>query len=241
MTVFVSPRGSKHLLGQQLRHLFAGCLLQRQPEQHVVGVRVVPIGSGLVEQRLGDGVLQNLVDGPASERIGVQRVVHLGVADDVIDVARRHLGQLTQGHPVGVGYLGQELRQLVVEAHLLLVDELEQQRGDVGDGDRAVAKVHIGSCGHARHRLAHGLGDDLLPVDRDTDDDRLQVLGRHRVAHRPHHRIGLGRVGVGLVEGGSPGRAPGAQPVRDKGAKRHEQAPDEGHAPDLRRAHVDFA
>ena len=205
------PEGAKHLVGQQLRHLLAGGFLQRQAEQHVVGVRVVPVGSRLVEQRLIDGVLQHLVDGPAPERVGVEGFVHLGVADDVIDVARGHLGQLAQRDLVGVGDLRQIFRELVVEAQLLLVDEFEQQGGDVGDRDRAVAEVHVGGRGHAGHRLADGLGDDLLPVDGDADDDRLQVLCA-MVSRTTRITASASAVSV-VGDGVSPGSAPGAQPV----------------------------
>jgi hypothetical protein len=164
-------------------------------------------------------------------------LVHRGVADDVVDIAGRHLCQLAERHLFCVRYLGQPFRQFVVEAHLLLVDELEQQCGNIGDRDGAVAEVHGGRRGYSGHRLADGLGDDLLAVDGHPHDDRLQVRLRHDVADDAHHRVGPGGVGAGGVGAGtgrqgrlSRKRAGRAAGEHGKGAHHRENAPSGGHA-----------
>jgi hypothetical protein len=187
---------------------------------------VVPVRPRLVQEWLIDRVLQQIVDRPALERIRIQGVVHLGVADDVVDVSGCHPGQLIQRDTVGMRYLGQPIRQLVVEAHLSFVDELEQQGGDVGDGDRAVAEVHVGGRGYAGHRLADGLGDYVIAVDGHAHDDGLEVFGGHGVSHDAHHGVRLRGVGSRRLGAGL-GRYTTSQDR--EGADDRNDAPDKGH------------
>ena len=186
---------SEHLVLQQRGHVLAGGLLQRQAQQDVIGVRVVPVCSRIVQQWPRRDLGKNVLGCPLLERICVKLAAELRVADHVVGVAGRHLRQLPQGDALRVRKVGQPLRQFVVETEFLFVDELEQQRRHVGDCHRPIAEVHVGGGGHARHRVADGLREDFLAVHRDSHDHRPQVRLRHAVADHPHHRVGLGLVG----------------------------------------------
>jgi hypothetical protein len=89
----------------------------------------------------------------------------------------------------------QPFRDLVVQAHLLLVDQHEQQRGHVRLGNGAVPEVHIGGGRNAGHGFTHGLADDLLPVDRHLDQHRPQMLSwAFHALDDLHHGVRHGRV-----------------------------------------------
>jgi len=73
-----------------------------------------------------------------------------------------------------LGTSGSHFESLFVEADLVLVDEFEQKRGDIGDRDGAVAEVHGRGGWHARHRLADCQGGPLATVVGDPHDGRLE-------------------------------------------------------------------
>jgi hypothetical protein len=105
------------------------------------------------------------------------------IPEYVVGVATRHLRELTERDLVALGDLRNPLRGLVVQAHLLLIDEHQQQGGDVGDRHRAIPEVHVGGGGNTGHRLAIRLGVDLLASDGDPHDGGPQVEGLHLILH----------------------------------------------------------
>jgi hypothetical protein len=133
---------------------------------------------------------------PRLEHVDVSDLLEVGIAEHEVLVPRRHLRQLVDRHLVGVREVGQILRQFVVETHLLLVDQLQQQRRNVRDRDSAIAEVHVGRGRHSRHRLALGGRHDLLAIDGHAEDDGPQVGFLHVVANDLHDRVGLHGVGA---------------------------------------------
>lgn len=112
--------------------------------------------------------------------------------------------------------VGKPPGQLVVQAQLFFVDQFEQQRRDIGDCDRAVAKVHGGGGRHAGHRVADGPRHDLLAGHGDPDQHRLQMRLRHEVTHNPDDRVALAPLLVGDEAGPVRG---GAQPASSPRAR----------------------
>ena len=68
--------------------------------------------------------------GPLPERVGVQRLLELRILHEV-RVAGRHVGQHAQRDRLGVGQVGQPGGERIVERDHLLVDQSQQQRGDM--------------------------------------------------------------------------------------------------------------
>ena len=233
-----SPSGPSTFSCRRSDIRFPVDLLERQAEDQVVGVRVVPVRARRVQQRLDVTVVQELFGRPLAERVGVELASTSGVPDHVVGVAGGHLGELAEGDLVAVRDLRQPLREPCRrELTLLLVDEDEEQRGDVGDGDGAVAEVHVDRGGYAGHRLAVRLGDDLLAVDGHPHDDRPEVASLHRLLHGPVDRRRLRRVdGRGCARRRALRGAAGEQPY----AQRHDgEPPDQRHEPAIRHRTID--
>ena len=229
----------QHLLLQQVVHRPAGGLLDHQPEDHVVRVRVVPVRAGLVDQRLVGAVRDQLRRGPLPERLRVLGIGHQRVGD-VVGVAGGHLGELADRHLVGVPQVREVRRHLVVQAERTLFLQQQRQRGDVGDGDGAVAEVHGGGGRHAGHRLADRLGEDLLitrvtrtiTARRCADARTLSTTRRTASAW-----AGSALVRVPWVSGGS-GAGSGAEVTRRDQARHQDEQT--GH-PGPSTTHAHFA
>jgi hypothetical protein len=103
--------------------------------------------------------------------------------------------------------VGKPLRDRIVQADDALIDELQEHGRDVGDGDGAVAEVHVGGSRNAGHRLAVGGGDHLVTADGDADDDRLQPVLRQGIRGDRAYGRGLVRGNRGCRRGvdGNPG------------------------------------
>lgn len=144
----------------------AGDLLQRGDEEDVVGVGVAPAGPRLVPEGVLEGVGDELGRGPLAEGVCLQ-LGEEGRVGDVVVESRGVGGQHPQGDPVRLGQVGQPPLHGVVEVDPALLDELEEGRGDVGEGHGAGPEVHVRLGGDAGHGLAQGVGDDLVSVDGD--------------------------------------------------------------------------
>lgn len=175
-----------------------GDLLDGGAEQDEVGVRVVPVGAGVVPAVLPGRDGDQFLGRPLPERVRVHRLAEAG-AGDVVGQASGGVAEHPQGDALGVRQVGQPARHRGVEVDRALVDQPQQERAQVADRDVAVAEVHRGLGRYARHRLAERARDDLPSVDGDPQDHRLEVHVRLRLLGDPHD---VGRPAVR----GQPGR-----------------------------------
>jgi hypothetical protein len=178
----------EHLLPQGDVERLAGDLLQRLPQDHVVGVGVIPVRAGGKDARRLHAERDLLLRHPLPERVRVQHLIHFRALLEV-GVAGGHVRQHSERDRVGVGQVGQPLRQRIVERDHSLVDQPEEERRDVEDGDGAVAEVHVGRGRYAGHRLAEGGRDHVLAPDGHAQDDRPDVLPRHHLARDGDDRL----------------------------------------------------
>jgi hypothetical protein len=168
----------------------AGDLLQGLAQDDVVRVRVVPVRPRREHPRRGQTDLDLLLGGPLAEGIGVDLLNQLWVLYEV-GVAGRHISQHTQRDLLGVGQVGQPGGQGIVETNDSLVDQPQQERGHIRDGDGPIPEVHVSRGRHAGHRLTQRRGHDLLPVDGHAHDDRLDRLLVHDLPSNAHDGRGL--------------------------------------------------
>ena len=66
-----------------------------------------------------------------------------------------------------------------------------KQRADVFEGDGSLSKVHVRRGRRPVHGVAERLGGDHLVALGDPDDDRPELVGRHRLADDGGDRPGL--------------------------------------------------
>jgi hypothetical protein len=99
--------------------------------------------------------------------------------------------------------LGQSFRNRVVESDTALIDEAQQQRRHLLDGDCAVAKVHVRRRRDTRHRLAVP-GEQRSTVVSQLHDGGAQIMRGNEALHgvidpsRPVVNIARGGNGFGL-------------------------------------------
>src|SRR6516165_3948560 len=89
----------------------------------------------------------------------------------------------------------------VIEVDSPLVHQLQQQGGQIRNGNGADAEVHLRGGWHSGHRLPQGGGDDVLVADRDTEDDGLQVVLLHHLLCNGDDVLSLPTGGVHLPRG----------------------------------------
>ena len=169
----------EHSLLEQLVERLTADQCEDLTEDHEVRVGVAPVRPGSELLRAREGVLETLFEREHVERVGVEGRVPAGVGLEV-GISRGLVGQHPQRDLVRFGQGRHPLVDGVVERHEALVDEDQEQRGDVGERHCPVAEVHVRGRRDAVHRLAERLlGDDLV-APGDLDDDGLQVVALHR-------------------------------------------------------------
>ena len=119
------PELVEEVLLHQLGHRLAGDLLHHVTEQDEVGVRVVEARARVADDRQRERVVQQLVVGPLAERLRELCGLEGRVLLDEVGVAGRDAREHPQRHLVGVGVLGEPLRERVVEAELALLRQLQ--------------------------------------------------------------------------------------------------------------------
>ena len=173
-------------------------LLDDDAEQHIGGVRIAPVGPRLVRQGLAGGL--HGLDELGGVAVGATVLQEPPRIDRrVVPQARCVAQHPPQAQPLGIGEVGQVDGEVVVQAELALMGELQDHGGGELLGDRA--DLADRAAGHGRARLdigpaeaLHEQGGSLArDADRDAGD---RPLGHDRLRGRldpgPARR-GLGR------------------------------------------------
>ena len=168
-------------------HRHAGHLLDDHPGDDIVGVAVLPPGTGLEVERLARPRVGDLAG-----RRGMQHWRHDVILRPVVLVSRRHREHLPHGHFVGARQFRQPAAHLVIQGQLAALGQQEDRGGRELLADRSDAVAHGRGCRQARLESRRSVGIGVHDFRAAHHGDR----GAGRSRARQH--VARGAVDAGL-------------------------------------------